>query len=102
MTNFPVFKAADFVIVGGGTAGLVLANRLSEDPNAQILVLESGKSITHESTAQDPGAWKSLLGPETAWQLDTVPQVRKCGDFSTESATVHHTCIFGKLTRSLK
>lgn len=70
-------KAADFVIVGGGTVGLVLANRLSEDLNVQIVVLESGKSITQDSNVQDPGAWMSLLGPETAWQLETVPQVRE-------------------------
>lgn len=32
----------DYIVIGGGTAGCVIANRLSEDPNCSVLVVESG------------------------------------------------------------
>lgn len=37
-------KQYDFVIIGGGTAGLVLASRLTENPETHVLVLEAGAS----------------------------------------------------------
>ncbi len=40
----PDAKVFDYVIIGGGTAGLVLAARLSEDPTVQVVVLEAGEN----------------------------------------------------------
>lgn len=45
-----VSKTFDYVIVGGGTAGLVLANRLSDDPSKSVLVLEAGNAHFNDPT----------------------------------------------------
>ncbi|PSR72212.1 hypothetical protein PHLCEN_2v11919 [Hermanssonia centrifuga] len=67
----------DFVIVGGGTAGLVLAARLSEDANTTVLVLEAGDTGDAVSSSIDiPGDayYLSLLGTSYDWKYTTVPQ----------------------------
>lgn len=68
-------SAFDFVIVGGGTAGLVLAARLSEDSNTNVLVIEAGDDLTADPRVNVPAMWPQLQGTDTDWQLMTVPQV---------------------------
>jgi choline dehydrogenase-like flavoprotein len=65
----------DFVIVGGGTAGLVLAARLTEDPNVQVVVVEAGEDLTTDPRINAPAMWTQLQGSDADWQLKTVPQV---------------------------
>lgn len=70
-------SAHDFVIVGAGSAGSVLANRLSEDPSVRVLVLEAGRSdipTEIENRIQTPAAWPTLLGSEVDWGYRSVPQ----------------------------
>lgn len=75
MSTAGVPLEADYVIVGGGTAGLVLAYRLSEDPTKSVVVLEAGKDMTADPRVQIPAMWTTLMGSEVDWQLKTSPQV---------------------------
>jgi choline dehydrogenase-like flavoprotein len=65
----------DFVIIGGGTSGLVVANRLSEDPNVQVLVLEAGENHLNDPRVMIPALCMSLQGSEADWNFATTPQV---------------------------
>ncbi|KAJ7292195.1 aryl-alcohol oxidase [Mycena rebaudengoi] len=65
----------DFVIVGGGTAGNVVANRLTENPNFSVLVLEAGVSNEGVLDSIVPFFVVNLLQPSIyAWNYTTVPQ----------------------------
>lgn len=65
----------DFVIVGGGVAGLVIASRLSENPDIQVLVLEAGEDQTADPRVNIPALGPSLVETPSDWQFKTVPQV---------------------------
>jgi choline dehydrogenase len=67
MSNF------DFIVVGAGSAGSVVANRLSEQPDAKVLVLEAGGTEI-PANAENPSLWFTLLGSPIDWGYTSVPQ----------------------------
>ncbi|CAO2654586.1 Nn.00g113190.m01.CDS01 [Neocucurbitaria sp. VM-36] len=70
----------DFVIVGGGTAGLALATRLSKAlPKECVLVIEAGPDGRDEPRIYVPGLRGSTLGGVYDWVLPTVPQAAANG-----------------------
>jgi choline dehydrogenase len=65
----------DYVIVGAGSAGCVLANRLSEDPNVSVAILEAGGKNTSVLVRMPAGAG-NLIAEKSIhnWGFETVPQ----------------------------
>lgn len=75
-------KTFDYVVVGGGTAGLTIANRLSENPSVEVAVIEAGtfyevaSGNISEIPADDPsynGKDPKDTGP-VDWDFTTTPQ----------------------------
>lgn len=63
----------DYVIVGAGSAGCVLAARLSEDPNARVLLLEAGPR-DRKLEIRVPAAFTKLFKGPLDWNYETEPQ----------------------------
>ena len=64
----------DYVIVGAGSAGCVLANRLSEDPTCRILLLEAGPRDWHPFIHMPAGLARLVNNRRVNWSYDTAPE----------------------------
>ena len=68
-------EGVDYVIIGGGTAGLVMAARLTEDPAVSVVVLEAGKHHPNDPKVEIPALMTQLYGDENYdWNFKTSPQ----------------------------
>ena len=68
------FGSYDYIIVGAGTAGCVLANRLSADPNVSVLLLEAGGNDDYIWTKIPVGYLYCIGNPKVDWGFKTEPE----------------------------
>ena len=64
----------DYIIIGAGSAGCVLANRLSEDPTLRVLLLEAGPRDWHPFIHMPAGLAKLVGQKGINWNYDTAPE----------------------------
>ncbi|MGH7042300.1 MAG: GMC family oxidoreductase N-terminal domain-containing protein, partial [Acetobacteraceae bacterium] len=63
----------DYVIVGAGSAGCVLANRLSENPQHRVVLLEAGGRDRHLWIHIPAGFFRNIYHPKLTWVFKTEP-----------------------------
>ncbi len=68
----------DYVIVGAGSAGCVLANRLSEDPGVEVVLIEAGGSDRHPNV-RIPAGFQKQFKSKRDWDLGTEPEPHCAG-----------------------
>ena len=90
----------DYVIVGAGTCGLVVANRLSELANVSVLVIEAGDSVLNNTNVTDTNPFSfASLGTAIDWQYEAAnqtyadgkPQMMNAGKAIGGTSTINGT-----------
>lgn len=76
----------DFIIVGGGTGGLVVANRLSEMRNITVAVIEAGDSVLNDHNVTEVMGYGLSFGSDVDWAYQTENQTYAGGSMQTMRA----------------
>jgi len=64
-------KSFDYIVIGAGSAGCVVANRLSADPNTDVLLLEAGPEDRNPWIHVPVGYYRTMYDPEISWGYET-------------------------------
>jgi choline dehydrogenase-like flavoprotein len=83
----------DYIVVGGGSAGAVIASRLSEDPTVDVLLVESGSDGTYVSDV--PGLLGLLPGTTVDWAYRTNPDGKSCLGMRNQQCIWHRGHALG-------
>ncbi len=67
-------RKADYIVVGAGSAGCVLANRLSEDPKISVILLEAGGEDRNPLIHIPAGYIKTMVNPAINWMFESEPE----------------------------
>lgn len=73
-------RRPDYLVIGGGTAGCIVAARLSEDPSVSVILVEAGPSDADEPRAHDIRRWAEMLEGEYDLDYRSEPQERGNSD----------------------
>lgn len=71
-TSLAANRTFDYIVIGGGTAGLAVAARLAENPSVTVLVVEAGSDGRTDPRVFDINNFVQAFGTELSWNWETV------------------------------